>query len=237
MSPSFRTSDGFILRAYASMYLDWGLIISWSHDDRMRPERWMGDDPELYANPSCLSGESYGRKPADRFEDWDEAERAALDGDDGAFVPWTDDDWLECLEREAEGLIEAYLGDEIWGAKHPIFGGKAPPAWLEGLNWEVADASRSRTQFFLHGRGGKKLSVVGGQGLYSEPREIVPVSEYSRMEVGIMPGLASPQSVGFDEALCDRFELEDESGGVAGYVPVEIIREMALALANSQKEA
>ena len=233
MPVSFRTSDGFVLSAYASMYCDWGLKISWSRDD----QRYPGSDLELYSNPSCLSAESYGRKPAQRFGcDWEEAEAAELEGDHEAFVPWTGHDWWGCLEREAEGLIEAFLGDDIWGAKHPIFEGKAPPEWMEGLNWEVVNVSPTRTQFLFHGRGGKRLSAVGGSGLYSEPQEIVPVSEYTRLEVGILPGLASPKSVGFSQDLCDQFELEDGSGGVAGYVPVAVIREMALALANSQKE-
>ena len=40
--------------------------------------------------------------------------RAALDGDDNAFLPWTDEDWQECLANEADQLIEAYLGHDIW---------------------------------------------------------------------------------------------------------------------------
>ena len=137
-------------------------------------------------------------------------------------------------------FVEAFINELVKLGYNP----KGHPRWKEFKKNKVALTPEERALVmkrkavghFHHGRDGKKLSVVGGQGLYSEPREIAPVSGYSRMEVGILPGLASPKSVGFDEALCDQFELEDESGGVAGYVPVEVIREMALALANSQKE-
>jgi len=102
MARTHTTEDGFQLEVYSSMYVDWGLTISRKGE-------------ELFTGPCCLSNESYGSKPnPEKYEDWDEAERAALDGDDDAFVPWTDEDWKECLEREADELIEAFLGHDIW---------------------------------------------------------------------------------------------------------------------------
>jgi len=96
------TTEGFKLAVFSTMYVDWGLSI----------ER---DGEDLFWNPCCLSNESYGSKPnPEKYEDWDEAEQAALDGDEEAFVPWTDEDWQECLANEAEQLIEAYLGPDIW---------------------------------------------------------------------------------------------------------------------------
>ena len=92
------TTEGFTLKVFSTMYVDWGLSI----------ER---DGKDLFSNPCCLSRESYGRKPAPQYEDWD----AAMDsGDDNAFLPWTDADWKECLANEADDLIEAFLGHEVW---------------------------------------------------------------------------------------------------------------------------
>lgn len=101
MGRTYTTEDGFTLEVFSSMYMDWGLTISF-------------EGRELFTSPHALSNESYGRNPADKYDDWDEAERAALDGDDEAFVPWTDEDWQDSLKDEAETLIEAYLGDHIW---------------------------------------------------------------------------------------------------------------------------
>ena len=93
------TEDGWTLRVFSSMYIDWGLQIG---------------DPsgrERYCSPSSLSNEAYGHKPA-RGMDWDEAEEAALNGDDTAFKPWTYADWKECLLNEADDFIEAYCPEE-----------------------------------------------------------------------------------------------------------------------------
>jgi len=96
------TTEGFKLEVYSSLYMDWGLSISFA-------------GKELFTSPCCLSNECYGSKPnPEKYEDWDEAERAELDGDDEAFVPWTDEDWQDSLKDEAETLIEAYLSDHIW---------------------------------------------------------------------------------------------------------------------------
>jgi hypothetical protein len=97
---SYTTPEGYTLRVCSSMYIDWGLSI-----------RFAGF--QVFYGPCCLSAESYGRKPnpAYGFEDWDEAE--ASDQDD-AFIPWSDEDWRECLQEEADTFIEAYIGDDAF---------------------------------------------------------------------------------------------------------------------------
>lgn len=92
----------FRLTAFNSMYVDYGLII-----ERFDGEDWL----DLFHNPHCLSVESYGRKPHPLYEDWDDAEEAELNGDSGAFVPWDEADWIECLRNEADDFIEAFVGD------------------------------------------------------------------------------------------------------------------------------
>lgn len=102
MGASYTTEDGFTLTIQHTMYMDYGLSIR------------KGDE-ELFYNPCCLSNESYGHKPnPDKFDDWDEAEAASFDGDDEAFVPWTEEDWIERLKDDANIMIEAYLGPEVW---------------------------------------------------------------------------------------------------------------------------
>jgi hypothetical protein len=102
MGRTHTTKDGFRLEVFSSLYVDWGLTISLKGE-------------ELFTGPCCLSNDSYGSKPnPDKYEDWDEAEVASMDGDHEAFVEWTDADWKECLEREADELIEAFLGHDIW---------------------------------------------------------------------------------------------------------------------------
>ena len=98
MSGSYTNSEGFTFRVFSSMYIDWGLEITDPNGE------------ELYYNPSSLSNESYGHKPnsAKGFEDWDDAEEAAIAGDETAFVPWVEKDWKESLESEADDLLEAY---------------------------------------------------------------------------------------------------------------------------------
>ena len=83
-----KTSDGFELRAFCSMYLDWGLEI-------------MKGGETLYYNPSCLSAESYGFKAPDGMC-YGEAEEK------GVLIEWTDEDWRIALMDEADDLIEAY---------------------------------------------------------------------------------------------------------------------------------
>ena len=92
--PSITTKDGYTLEVYSSMYCDWGLSIT--------------GNGFQFSNPCCLSNESYGFKPAPKYEDYDEAEEASLKGDDDAFVEWTEADWIECLTEEAETFLECY---------------------------------------------------------------------------------------------------------------------------------
>jgi hypothetical protein len=67
---------------------------------------------ELYYSPSCLSNDSYGHKPAARFEgDHDAAEEAESEGETECFVDWTVFDWAETLRDEADTLIEAFVGE------------------------------------------------------------------------------------------------------------------------------
>ena len=104
MGRTHTTKDGFKLEVFSTLYVDWGLTISLKGE-------------ELFTGPCCLPNDSYGRKPnPDKYEDWESAEQAFwdVDGEDNAFVPWTDADWKECLEREADELIEAFLGHDIW---------------------------------------------------------------------------------------------------------------------------
>lgn len=98
MGASITTEDGYTLTVVHSLYVDYGLLIS------------KGEE-ELFYNPCCLSNDSYGSKPnPDRFDDWDEAEAASLEGDDDAFVPWTEADWEERLRDEADEMIEGFIG-------------------------------------------------------------------------------------------------------------------------------
>jgi|15BtaG_2_1085339.scaffolds.fasta_scaffold13016_3 hypothetical protein len=90
------THKGYTIEAFSSMYMDWGLCIS------------VGDHQLMY-NPSCLSNESWGAT----YEDDDGNEF-----DEG--IPWTDEQWCECLRDEADDFIEAYVQEHKanpdWGA-------------------------------------------------------------------------------------------------------------------------
>lgn len=100
MIASHTTDDGFVLSVHGSLYVDWGLAI---HNK---------DGDQLFYNPCCLSNESWGSKPSDKYDDWEAAEEASLKGDHNAFVPWEESDWVERLKEEADELIEAYLGED-----------------------------------------------------------------------------------------------------------------------------
>ena len=111
MLGTFTTADGFRLTVFSTMYMVWGLRID------------HGGETVFY-NPHCLSNESYGRKPAPRFDgDWQAAEEWDLNATPQqqaktpAFVPWTSEDWRECLEAEADDLIEAFVPDAITTAQ------------------------------------------------------------------------------------------------------------------------
>ena len=95
MGRTHTTEDFFTLEVFSSMYLDWGLSVNHALHG------------QLFYNPSALGRESCGTKPnPEKYEDWDEAERAALDGDDDAFVPWTVSEWSEWLADEADELLD-----------------------------------------------------------------------------------------------------------------------------------
>ncbi len=95
---TFTDSENYTFRVFSSMYIDWGLEITGPNGE------------ELYYSPSSLSNEAFGYKPNPErdFEDWEEAQDAAADGDDEAFVSWDEKDWKECLDAESSTLLEAY---------------------------------------------------------------------------------------------------------------------------------
>ena len=97
----YTTEDGlWFLGVYGTAYLDYGLEISKLVDYEGEKVRRI-----VYDTPHALSVESYGRSPAKGLE-WDEAE--ALDSPN-AFRKWTRKDWSQCLEDEADQLIEAFV--------------------------------------------------------------------------------------------------------------------------------
>ena len=97
------TTDGYVITAYSSLYLDWGLTIS-------------KDGAELFDNPHCLSAEVYGSSPPEGMT-WDDAMDAGVE-----FVPWTDATWASYLANEADDLLEAFLPLEHLAAAFPLDG-------------------------------------------------------------------------------------------------------------------
>ena len=108
----------WFLGVYETAYLDYGLEISKLVDYEGKKVRRI-----VYDNPHALSVESYGRSPAKGLE-WDEAEALELKWADEAealrledkkrptktaFREWTRKDWSQCLEDEADQLIEAFV--------------------------------------------------------------------------------------------------------------------------------
>ena len=83
---SFTTDDGFNLRIISTMYLDWGLEI-------LAP-----NGESVYYNPHCISSEYVGFHLED--EDGNELEEG---------IDWSDEDWREYLECEADSLIECFV--------------------------------------------------------------------------------------------------------------------------------
>jgi len=77
------TPDGYKIRAFNSMYLDYGLEI-------------IAPDGKEYYNTSCLCGQSYGY-----FRNDDEA----------PIGKWPLKVWKEVLRAEADCFIEAYMWD------------------------------------------------------------------------------------------------------------------------------
>jgi len=79
--------DGYKFEVLSTLYIDWGLSIESTSDDR------------AFYNPSCLSVESYG------FHD---SEDQTVDP---KIFPWTTDEWIEAIKSESDDLIEAYQLD------------------------------------------------------------------------------------------------------------------------------
>lgn len=73
--------EGYELRVFCSMYMDYGLEIS-------------REGETLYYNPCCLSCESYGFDYGD-------------DGDDG--LEWSKQDWKDRLTEEAGELVDCFV--------------------------------------------------------------------------------------------------------------------------------
>jgi len=95
---SYKCPEGFKFTVWSSLYMDWGLTIAFRGE-------------ELFSSPVALGNESYGSSPADHFDSWDEAEAAALEGDD-AFVPWGRKEWVETLKSEKDTLLEAFVPED-----------------------------------------------------------------------------------------------------------------------------
>ena len=93
MSWEITTKDGYTIRAFSTLYVDWGLEIT--------KEDETGATRSLYYCPCSLSNESYGF----HWEDEDGNEF-----DEG--VEWTDEEWQEALRSEADDFLEAYLPEE-----------------------------------------------------------------------------------------------------------------------------
>ena len=96
MALASHRTDGYTLTVFSTLYMDWGLEI-----------RHKGG--VVFYNSCFLANDSYGRKPAPEFEDYDAAEQAALEGNTDAFVPWEEEDWKNMLVAEADSLLEMCL--------------------------------------------------------------------------------------------------------------------------------
>ena len=94
MKREYTDKDGFTFRVFNTMYVDWGLAISKGGED-------------VYYCPSALCREVYGFKPPEGME-YEEA----LEAD--ALVEWSEADWRECLESEADSLVEALVDPVHW---------------------------------------------------------------------------------------------------------------------------
>lgn len=79
--------DGHKFEVCSTMYLDWGLSIESTSEDK------------AFYNSSCLSVESYG------FHDTEDQTV------DPKIFPWTTQEWIEAIKSESSELIEAYQLD------------------------------------------------------------------------------------------------------------------------------
>jgi hypothetical protein len=98
---SHTTSDGFTLRVFSSLYLDYGLEILYRGES-------------VFYGPCHLSAEHYGHSPAGELS-WEEAEAA------DSWEAWTPKDWEDCLRDDAWELVDGFLGPDWLDA----FGGAA----------------------------------------------------------------------------------------------------------------
>lgn len=88
MSWSYR-SDGYTLRAFHTMYVDFGVELT--HEDVD------GNVRTLHYSPHGLSIESYGF-------DWEDDDGNSLDEGE----PWSDERWTEALKAELDVFVELY---------------------------------------------------------------------------------------------------------------------------------
>lgn len=89
MSRFYTREDGYTLRVFATMYVDWGVELTRKDKD--------GSVRTLHYNPSGLSLESYGF-------DWEDGQGNPLD----EGTPWSDERWREALEEELGVFVELY---------------------------------------------------------------------------------------------------------------------------------
>ncbi len=78
--------EGYELKVFSTMYMDYGLEISKGGES-------------LFYSPHCLCCESYGYHHNEWCEDMQGEEESR---------PWTKEEWKECILGEAGILIEAY---------------------------------------------------------------------------------------------------------------------------------
>jgi hypothetical protein len=87
------THDGYIIRAFSSMYVDYGLEIT--------PPN--GQEGYFYS-PSVLSSETYGYNMCDHCQE-NHGEPDHCENP----VGWTEEEWASALHYEADDLVEAFV--------------------------------------------------------------------------------------------------------------------------------
>ena len=124
---------------------------------------------------------------------------------------------------DAERIIrlKARCGDEPARRELNVLEGRGPGDFFP------MGMERSGTILLLFDRftfGDRWISIQAGQGLYSEPRRVVPVSEYTEWEVGAIPNLIG--------SAVDLLTWEwpgypsSDSLCVAPYTPTKIVKEV-----------
>jgi len=83
------TRDGYIIRAFSSLYVDYGLEVTSS------------DGKERYYGPCALSSESYGWRMCDHCQ-----ENGGEHYDCENPVEWTEEEWAAALRHEADDLLD-----------------------------------------------------------------------------------------------------------------------------------